>query len=86
MNYRVQLAAMNAQRDREILRLRAAGLTYDGIARAVGCGHCTAYIVVNPDSRDRQRERDRRRRRNRARLHSTGLRETVPDGDPFTRS
>jgi hypothetical protein len=83
MNYRLQLAALNAQRDREILRLRAAGLTYDEIARAVGCGHCTAYAVVNPDSRDRQRERDRRRRRNRDRARLNGV--SAVTGQPGNR-
>lgn len=29
MNYSASLAALNAQCDHEILRLRAAGLTYD---------------------------------------------------------
>ena len=67
MNYRMQLAALNAERDREIVRLRAAGLTYDEIARAVGCCHSTAYAVLNPGYRDRSREWSREKRK-RARL------------------
>jgi DNA-binding NarL/FixJ family response regulator len=48
---RDQLAALKDERDQEILRLRAEGLTHAQIGERLGCSKCTVAFVLDPAAR-----------------------------------
>jgi hypothetical protein len=54
-----ELASLRAERDREIRRLRAVGLSLHAIGREVGCSASTVEAVLHPDRRAAANERRR---------------------------
>jgi transposase len=63
MNYKAQRAALDDQRNAEIDRLAAAGLSKPEIARTIGCSYAAVYNYLHPEGRERKRLCDERRRR-----------------------
>jgi DNA invertase Pin-like site-specific DNA recombinase len=60
-NARAKLAELAEQRDAEIRRLAAKGLSNPAIAAAVGCSRTQAYEVLNPEKREAYNRRRRER-------------------------
>jgi DNA invertase Pin-like site-specific DNA recombinase len=59
MNYRQQRAALDAERNFEVRRMRALGSTYAEIARAVNIPYGSVYGILNPGYRQRRSDREK---------------------------